>query len=272
MSFEGQLSLYLPLSMRKLISIILRTVPRRYLNRFAHVFLRIIAIFYRGSNVTCPINGRSYRKFLPYGRINPRPNALCPDTLSLERHRLMWLYLKNKTDFFAANLKVLHIAPEVCFIKKFKAMENLDYTTADIESPLADVKMDIHQIPFDDNEFDVIFCNHVLEHVKNDLVAMQEMCRVMKPGGWGIMQVPFFLPIPEVTFEDPSVTDAKERERIYGQDDHVRLYGEDYATRLERAGFEVEASDFVNELGEEQITKYALDRNEVLFVSQKPSL
>ena len=82
---------------------------------------------------------------------------LCPDSLSLERHRLMWLYLKEKTNFFTADHKLLHIAPELCFIKIFKSMDNIDYTSADLESPLADVKMDVHNIPFEDNAFSVCF-------------------------------------------------------------------------------------------------------------------
>src|SRR5690606_37351978 len=116
--------------------------------------------------------------------------------------RLMWLYLKEKTNFFTDRLKVLHIAPEHCFIDRFEKMKNLDYITADIESPLAKVKMDIHDIPFEENTFDVVFCNHVMEHVDSDLRAMQEIYRVMKPGGWAIIQSPIDLSL-EKTFEDP---------------------------------------------------------------------
>lgn len=222
----------------------------------------------RGNNVECPICEISYRKFLPYGRLNPRPNALCPDSLSLERHRLMWLYLKDKTNFFTQPQKLLHIAPELCFIDKFKAMDNLDYTTADLESPLADVKMDVHEIPFDDNTFDVVFCNHVMEHVDDDIKAMSEIHRVLKPEGWAIIQSPQDYSRQE-TLEDPSITDPKERERIYWQSDHVRLFGLDYGKRLEKAGFKVTEDRYVMELPTETVKRYALPANEIIYFCAK---
>ncbi len=222
----------------------------------------------RGNKVTCPICEISYRKFLPYGRLNPRENALCPDSLSLERHRLMWLYLKEKTSFFSANLKVLHIAPEICFIDKFKAMDNLDYTTADLESPLAEVKMDVHEIPFEDGTFDVVFCNHVMEHVTNDIQAMSEINRVLKPGGWAIIQSPQDYSREE-TLEDPSITDPKERERVYWQSDHLRLFGLDYGKRLEKAGFKVNEDRYVMELPDETVSKYALPANEIIYFCER---
>lgn len=212
----------------------------------------------------CPVCTSTFKKFLPYGR-KSRKNALCPKCLSLERHRLIWLYLKKKTDFFTAEKKMLHIAPELCYIDRFKALDNLDYITADIESPLAMVKMDIHQIPFEENSVDIIFCNHVLEHVESDIKALKEMKRVLKTGGWAILQVPFFHPLPKTTQEDPSVIDPKERERLYGQDDHVRMYGEDYATRLASVGFEVVEDKLIEELNAEEVQRYALPKGEFVY-------
>lgn len=205
---------------------------------------------------------------LPYGRVNPRPNALAPDSLSLERHRLMWLYLKEKTNFFTEQLKVLHIAPEHCFIKKFRKMKNLDYITADLESPLADVKMDVHQIPFDNNIFDVCFCNHVMEHVEDDIKAMSEIHRVLKPGGWAIIQSPIN-PERETTFSDPNAVTPAQKEAVYGQNDHVRDYGLDYPERLRKAGFEVKEDDFVRQLPEEKVRRYALPPDEVIYLCIK---
>ena len=152
--------------MKLLISIATRIIPRHYLQHVSHFFLRIFSLFLRGNKFEDPINGKTYRKLLPYGRLKPRENAIAPDSLSLERHRLMWLFLKNKTNFFTDKLKFLHIAPEYCFIKIFKGMKNLDYLTADLISPWADIKMDVHEIPFEENTFDVIICNHVLEQNK----------------------------------------------------------------------------------------------------------
>ncbi|MBY0435194.1 MAG: class I SAM-dependent methyltransferase [Cyclobacteriaceae bacterium] len=251
--------------MKTLISLLIRFVPRKYLQAVSGIGLRVVGVFYKGHSVECPICQHSYRKFLPYGRINPRPNALCPSCLSLERHRLIWLYLKEQTNFFTQKLRVLHIAPEPGFIKRFEKIHGDGYITADIESPLAKVKMDIHQIPFGENEFDVVLCNHVLEHVKDDIQAMREIRRVLKPGGWSILQVPFFSPVPDVTFEDSSVTNPREREKIFGQDDHVRLFGKDYASRIERSGLRAEENRFAAM----QPDKFGLQKEEVLYIGKK---
>ncbi len=228
-----------------------------------------MAVFYRGNKVECPVCESRFRKFLPYGRLSSRSNALCPKCLALERHRLIWLYLKRKTDFFTKEAKMLHIAPELCFMDRFEALDNLEYITADIESPLAKVKMDIHEIPFEDNSVDIIFCNHVLEHVDDDIQALSEMKRVLKPGGWAILQVPFFHPLPKTTYEDKSITDPKEREKAFGQDDHVRMYGEDYAERLGSTGFNVVEERLIEELSEQEISRYALPGNEIIYKVMK---
>jgi SAM-dependent methyltransferase len=177
----------------------------------------------------------------------------------------LWLYLIEKTTFFKEQHKVLHIAPELCFMERFKGMDNLDYTTGDLESPLADVKMDIQEIPFDENTFDVVFCNHVMEHVDDDIKAMREIQRVLNPGGWAIIQVPFFYPLPENTLEDAGITGKKEREEAFGQDDHVRKYGLDYADRLRSAGFEVNENNFVSTLTEEQQKRFSVPSNEIVY-------
>ncbi len=254
--------------MKNLISYVLRNVPRTTLQKVSHFVLPVIGLFYRGNNVECPISGKTYRKFLPYGRIDKRDNALCPDSLSLERHRLMWLYLKEKTNFFTEKLKVLHIAPELCFMKKFEELHGNNYITADIESPLAKVRMDIHQIIFEANFFDVVFCNHVMEHVDDDIKAMSEIYRVLKPGGWAIMQSPVY-PELETTLEDPSITDPKEREAIYGQDDHQRKYGKDYADRIRSVGFKVTEDDYVKKLPKEKVERFALPLDEIIFFCRK---
>lgn len=250
--------------MKYIFSFLLRKIPRKYLQRISHIGLNILAIFYAGNKVEDPISGKKYRKFLPYGRIHPRENALSPGSLSLERHRLMWLYLKEKTNFFTAPLKVLHIAPEYCFLKRFEAMKNLEYITADLESPLAKVKMDVHKIPFPNNTFDACFCNHVMEHVDNDILAMSEIYRVLKPGGWAIIQSPIDNN-REKTYEDPSITQPEDRERAFGQNDHVRAYGRDYAERLRNAGFNVTEDNFAQHLGDEQIKRFGLDKGEIIY-------
>lgn len=255
--------------MKKFISWLIRYIPRKYLQRVSGTGLKLLSLFYAGSVVKCPVCEKGYKKFLPYGRINPRDNALCPNCLSLERHRLIWLYLKERTDFFNKKLHILHIAPEACFIKRFEKIHGDQYITADIESPLAKVKMDVHEIPFEKNTFDLILCNHVLEHVRDDIKVMQEFNRVLKPGGLTIMQVPFFSPIPGTTFEDLSVTDKREREKLFGQDDHVRKYGLDYPERITRSGLLSFEDPFVNELSEEVRKKYGLVKGEIIYGGKK---
>jgi len=254
---------------KKLISFLIRYIPRKYLQRISGIGLKVLGVFYAGNAVTCPICDHHYKKFLPYGRINPRSNALCPHCQSLERHRLIWLYLKEQTNFFNVPLQVLHIAPEACFMQRFEAQHGKGYITADLESPLAKVKMDIHQMPFNANQFDVVLCNHVLEHVADDIQSMREIYRVLKPGGWALMQVPFFSPVPDKTFEDNSITDPKERERLFGQDDHVRKFGKDYTERINHSGLKAEANTFASTLSADEIQRYGLEGKEVLYLGRK---
>ncbi|WP_282030680.1 class I SAM-dependent methyltransferase [Winogradskyella eximia] len=254
--------------MKKLFKLILNLIPRPLLIRLSYVVRPIIALFLKGDKYTDPIDGKSFKTFLPYGYGNQRPNVLSPSTLSLERHRLLWLYLKNETDFFTAEKSVLHFAPEQCFLKRFRSLKNLKYTTTDLLSPIADVKADICDLPFEDNSYDVILCNHVLEHIPDDTKAMQELYRVMKPGGYGIFQIPQELD-RAVTFEDDSITDRDERAKIFGQYDHVRVYGRDYFDKLRSIGFKVEEVDYTSKLSNETVDKYRLAKGEIIPVVYK---
>lgn len=254
--------------MKYLISLILRKVPRRYLQLFSHIVLKVVSLFFIGNRVECPVCKKKFRKFLPYGRKNVRTNALCPSCLALERHRLMWLYLSQKTTFFKSPLKVLHIAPEICFIKRFKSLDHLEYVTADLESPLAQVKMDIHQIPFDEHTFDVVFCNHVMEHVDDDIQAMSEIYRVLKKNGWAIIQSPQDMSLNQ-TYEDKTIITPQAREKAYGQNDHLRTYGQDYGERLRSAGFQVREDKFVQELPDETVARFGLPREEIIYFCMK---
>jgi len=222
----------------------------------------------KGNRYTDPIDGKRYRRFLPYGYEKQRPNVLSPSTLSLERHRLLWLYLKHETDFFTAPHKILHFAPEQAFYKRLRKMSNLDYTTTDLNSPLADIKADICDLPFDDNAFDIILCNHVLEHIPDDTKAMQELYRILKPGGFGVFQIPQDLS-REITFEDNTITNRKERAKIFGQYDHVRIYGRDYFNKLRSVGFQVEEINYTATLSEEDIDRYRLAKGEIIPVVRK---
>ena len=254
--------------MKKIFKFILNLVPRPILIRMSYLIRPVLVLWLKGNRYTDPIDGKSFRKFLPYGYENQRDNVLSPSTLSLERHRLLWLYLQNETDFFTAPKKVLHFAPEQAFYKLFRKQKNIDYTTTDLNSPLADVKADICNLPFKDNEFDVIFCNHVLEHIPDDTKAMQELYRVLKKGGMAILQIPQDLS-REKTFEDNSITDPKERAKIFGQYDHVRIYGRDYFDKLRSIGFTVIEEDYTKKISPELVDKYRLVKGEIIPVCYK---
>ncbi|WP_299669661.1 class I SAM-dependent methyltransferase [uncultured Polaribacter sp.] len=254
----------------KIFKTILNTIPRPLLIKASYWVRPVISWYLKGDTYTDPIDGKSFRKLLPYGYGKQRENALSPSTLSLERHRLMWLFLRDETSFFTSKekLKVLHIAPEQCFLDLFRSQKNLDYMTSDLESPIADVKADICDLPFKNNEFDVVFCNHVLEHIPDDTKAMQELYRVLKPGGFGIFQIPQDLS-KEKTFEDNSITNRKKRAEIFGQYDHVRVYGKDYFDKLRAIGFKVDEVDYTKKIAPEKLERFCLMKGEILPVCYK---
>jgi len=252
----------------KFFKVILNTIPRPILIKLSYLARPFFQISLKGDKYEDPIDGRKFKKFMPYGYEKQRENVLSPSTLSLERHRLLWLYLKNETGFFSEDLKVLHFAPEQAFYKRFRKLKNLDYTTTDLNSPLADVKADICDLPFKSDTYDFILCNHVLEHIPDDTQAMRELYRILKPGGTAILQIPQDLSL-EKTFEDDSITSRKERARIFGQYDHVRVYGRDYFDKLRSIGFNVKEVDYTSRLKESEIDKYRLARGEIIPVCTK---
>lgn len=257
--------------MKRLIRFILNAIPRPILQRMAGWAVPLLGLLYVGRGRECPVCGTKRRKFLPYGYVTSRDNALCPNCLSLERHRLLWLWLQRESDLFDRRPRLLHVAPEVCLMrhlrKAYKGHEE-DYVTADLESPLADLHFDIQHIPLADESFDVVFCNHIMEHVENDLQAMREIHRVMRRGGWGVILSPVELERKK-TFEDDSITDEAERTRIFGQYDHRRVYGCDYADRLREVGFEVEDLDYAAMLTAEERERYALPKDHLYIVRKR---
>ncbi len=196
-------------------------------------------ILYSGKNRRCPVCGKYSRKFKKAGIVS-REDAQCAYCGALERHRFVWLYFYKKTNLFnETSKKMLHVAPEECFIPSLRKHLGQNYVTADLLNG-ADVKMDITDIQYPDEYFDVIYCSHVLEHVQDDKKAMKEFYRVLKQDGWAILLVPI---TTDKTFEDPTIVNPSERLLVFGQDDHVRRYGLDYVDRLRESGFKVKVSN-----------------------------
>lgn len=260
--------------MKQFIKYILNHIPRPILQRIAGWAVPIMGLWYIGKGKECPLCGCRRRKFLPYGYVTQRDNALCPNCLALERHRTLWLWLLRESDIGRGAMalpRLLHVAPEVALMRKFHkiyAAQPADYVTADLESPLADLHFDIQHIPLEDESFDVVICNHIMEHVEDDRLAMREILRIMRKGGWGVILSPVDLQ-RDKTFEDDTITDEAERTRIFGQYDHRRIYGRDYAERLREAGFEVYECDYANLIPAKEKQLYALT-DEPLYIVRKP--
>ena len=268
--------------MRQLKSFIRMIIPDSCHDKLKRSFYTFLYSTSSDSGLKCPFCGSSFRKFLPGGFHYPvlkenkvvsggyRPNVQCPACGSVDRERLVYLYLIKKTDIFDRNIRLLHIAPEKHLETYFRKHPNIDYLTADLYAEDVMVKMDITDIQYDDHTFDMIICNHVLEHVLDDRKAMAELFRVLKSDGWAILQVPISLSL-DSTFEDQTVTTPEEREQIFGQDDHVRIYADDYKDRLEGVGFTVEefrwtegSADFGG-----SNNRYGLIEDEIIYIAFK---
>jgi SAM-dependent methyltransferase len=234
-----------------------------------YLFRPIIKLIFYGNNRYCPICNSKCRRFLSHGPASRRiKDVVCPVCISHNRQRLAWIYLNKITNLMDGSPKnFLHIAPEIELARKFKQIAGVKYFSADLESPHAMIKMDITDISCHDSTFDVIYCSHVLEHVSKDCQAMREMFRVLKPNGWVMVQVPID---KEVTNEDPTVTDPVEREHMFWQSDHVRLYGLDIEKRLAVAGFDVEPLFGRQLVKSKDWDRMSIDLNEPIFHCLKP--
>lgn len=237
------------------------------MQRLAGFGVPLMGLLYLGRGKECPICGVKRRRFLPYGYNVSRENALCPGCLSLERHRLLWLYLQRETTLLLQKPKVLHIAPEVALIKRLRRALGSNYITADLESPLADIHFDIQDIPLEDGYADVILCNHILEHIPDEGKALDEIYRVLRPGGWAVLLAPIDNSLKQ-TFEDNTITDPAERNRLFGQYDHYRTYGRDYADRLRSHSFKVDEINYFDTLTPEEQSLYAL-KPETIYIAKK---
>ena len=224
-------------------------------------------VFFYGKSCYCPVCNSDIRKYESFGHM---AKCWCPVCTSMRWHRLGWIFLKKRTNLFdEMPKKMLHIAPEVSFEPRFKRIANLDYVTGDLLEPNVMVKMDVTDIPFDNNSFDVIFCSHVLEHIPNDRQALNEFFRVLNFDGWAVFIVP--IRMHKLTDEDLNVTNPKERVKRFGQHDHVRFYGKDFEDRLLEAGFEVTPIRTIDLVEVDRLESMGLKEKEILFYCQKNS-
>lgn len=272
---------------QKIKSFIKKIIPSKHYLLFRDLYIRSRYFFlfplYIGNKVKCPFCKKYFRKFLSSGLdfsilkeknivgAGHRLNVICPRCRSTDRERLIYLYIKNKINLFQQiqnKINLLHIAPERNLQKIFILHPNIKYFSIDLNSPLAMIKMDITDIKFKGNSFDIIICCHVLEHILDDQKAMSELYRILKPKGWAILQVPIS-PMFKKTYEDLTIKTPKEKEKIYGQNDHVRIYGQDYSDRLIKAGFNVKIDSYAKKLKIDIIKKYGINKDENIFFCQK---
>lgn len=245
-------------------------VPRRRRPQLRALVNRATAPLYRGDRVECPLCERRFDRFRAYtAGVSSNNYLMCPSCGSLGRHRLDWLFLRERTNLLREPIRLLHVAPELSLGARFDALENVEYVSADYDSALADEQMDIRDIKYPDAAFDAIVCNHVLEHVDDDRRALSELFRVLKPGGWALLQVPIGR-AGQATYDDPSVMTDRDRQRLFGQYDHVRIYGSDYPERLAEAGFDVEVIAYAEAFDAHEVRRMGLDRGELIHLARKP--
>jgi SAM-dependent methyltransferase len=246
-----------------------KIIPLRQRIKLRYLQIKLMYFFKKGDKYNCPICNSSYLEFAAF---NGRENRMCPNCFSLERHRLLYFYLKNETKIFSEKYNVLHFAPEKCLNQVLSKNLNLTYQTADLMTEFIDMievkpkyVMSVTDIKFEDNTFDFIICNHVLEHVPDDKKAISELFRVLKPNGIAILQVPINFSKAD-TLEELKLN-SEQRNQLYGSPDHLRFYGyEDYPRRLNDTGFRVDLSNYVLS---QNIERNILDKNEVLYICRK---
>jgi SAM-dependent methyltransferase len=230
-------------------------------------------LLYRGKRLECPVCGGRFRR-MRHGR--GRRDVQCPRCGSYERVRALWLFLREETDLTEGSHRVLHFAPEPSIAAAIEALPGVDYLSADITPGVAMEVIDITAIPHPEDSFDIVVCSHVLEHVPEDRRGMSEVFRMFRPGGCAYFMQPVDFERAE-TYEDPAIVDPAERERAFGQFNHVRVYGRDIAERLRGAGFQVSERRYTEELDPADRARYALQdgdataREDVVFVAAKPA-
>lgn len=219
----------------------------------------------RGAAVCCPVCERSFARFVP---LQGRPGATCPNCRAVERHRAFWLYFQQRSNLFTDRLRVLHFAPEPYIEQRLRAMPNLDYVTADLMRDDVDLQLDVTKTALPSESFDVVLCSHVLEHVDDDRLAMRELLRITRSGGWAILMAPVDYS-RATTYEDWSITTPEGRHEAFGQWDHVRYHGRDYPDLLRAEGWEVEVTPMP--LSDADAARFGIpEKEQKIYVGHRP--
>jgi SAM-dependent methyltransferase len=245
-----------------------RLVPEQQRIALIQLVHQLRAPLYYGRRFYCNCCGKRFRKLLPKGHIR-RENAQCPYCGSLERTRLLHLYLREQTDLFRRPLKVLHIAPERCLFDIFSKLD-IEYIDGDINPAYARHLIDITAIPYPDGYFDLILCSHVLGHVPDEAQAIRELRRVLRPDGQALIMTLLDLEAPR-TLEDERIATPTERLARYGEPDLCRRHGRDFGARLEQQGFRVERIDYRQALPAETVARQHLGdgQRELIFKCER---
>ena len=232
------------------------------------LFLVLRALLFLGSKYTCPCCGWKMRAFATSGTsFRQRALSYCPRCNAKARHRRIWLFMEEQTNLFSERLRLLEIAPKFSLARRFTKIPTIDYVAGDLHKhPNRNIRLDVRSLPFLTESCDALLCVHVLEEVAEDRQAMDEMYRVLKPGGWALVSVPTNMDAK--TYEDPSIVLPDERERAFGEPDHVRVYGYDLADRLRCSGFEV-SLNMASDVPNKKQRQYGLRNNENLFYCRK---
>jgi len=247
-----------------------RITSEKFRIRAIHKLGKLSSILYMGNTFHCNCCGKNFRKFLDKGIVK-RPNAKCPYCFSLERTRVLDLYLNNELGLYKKNdIKLLHFAPEPSLFKKINAIKGIDYIDGDIHPDYARNKIDITDIKFTDDFFDLIICSHVLGHVPNEEKAIKELHRVMKPGGTALIMSLLDIDSKR-TIEYEHVQSLEDRIKHYGEPDLCRLHGLDLKLRLQNGGFRTEMIDYRKEMSSELNIHLSLGdgRRELIFRCKK---
>lgn len=249
------------------------------------LYRKLLCVILSGGDYYCPFCNQGFKRFLPYGQKSSflaknkivgagyRSNCTCPKCLSNDRARLVFLFLKERTNIFLEKVDVLHIAPEKQVMEKLRTCGNINYISGDKDLTHVRkynelpgiIELDVCNLGFSENRFDFVICNHVIDEIRDDMRALTELFRVVKPGGTAILQVPY-------STVSPNTIENKDDNASFVFGRYVRVYSkENYIDRMKEAGFLVQTFNFLddNKYGHAFVNRHALNPEEGIFVASK---